>query len=607
MALPSVYINLEDDVSKIAIRLRRQTSKQVVLVCPKRCQLFADSINLRLLKKQADLIGKEVFILTMDERGQMYAKEAGFGLKFLPKVSGNRAVSDVHFQQKPKVETWRPQTEQEEPAEKVEDEAEEEVQSQPVKVAAPVISSMLKKKLEQPVQEFLETAQADEPEETEEEPAEKDELQEEPEFTESEYILPQEPIPPVEVKENFFPSEIHNEYKGDKKHSGITKIILGLLFLTAIITAALVFVILPKATVVVFPKTEIVTRDMKISLSSVVQTPDANKLILPAVKVDQTVNVADKFQSQGQNQVGNKATGTIKIYNFTKVPINLKAGTTVLTVGSKTYSLDNDVLGLKPTEYLNARTKEVDLSSLGQPVDVTASQGGDDYNLPGGTRMEISNQVFGSRPQLLYAKTDSEISGGTTRYLSVISSDDITQAQAKLQKEALDQVRQKLSLSGQILADGAYSATVSQFGTDNQPGVQTPSFQGSLTVQITGLAFKLDDLNNLINERISQTLSANKSLEKPSLDQIQYSAQELDLNNQLAVLSAHFQGKAVYNLDLKGVTPEMVGKSQAQVNDILNKRGEIEKVEITLAPVWQKNFPWLASKINLIVNTDSSN
>src|SRR5271155_2915067 len=95
MPIPSIYINLEDDVSKIVTRLKRQSSRQVVLVCPKKCFLFSDSINLRLLKKQGDLLGKEIFILTMDEKGQLYAQEAGFQLKFLPRSRNSVGFSDI--------------------------------------------------------------------------------------------------------------------------------------------------------------------------------------------------------------------------------------------------------------------------------------------------------------------------------------------------------------------------------------------------------------------------------------------------------------------------------------------------------------------------------
>ena len=73
MSIPSIYINLEDDVSKIIIRLKAPKLPQMVLVCPKRCFLFSDGINLKLLKKQTDALGKEIFILTMDEKGQGFS------------------------------------------------------------------------------------------------------------------------------------------------------------------------------------------------------------------------------------------------------------------------------------------------------------------------------------------------------------------------------------------------------------------------------------------------------------------------------------------------------------------------------------------------------
>ncbi|MDR3643111.1 MAG: hypothetical protein P4L74_05820 [Candidatus Doudnabacteria bacterium] len=601
MSIPSVYINLEDDVSKVAERLRRQASGQVVLVCPKRCQLFSDSINLRLLKKQADMLGKEVFILTMDERGQVYAKEAGFALKFLPKVGVNRSVSDVRPYQKP-----QPYQQPEEPVleksipvdEPVTEPKEQMAYVPPAKIVGPKFNSAVRGMVHEPLTEEYPPS----PEEmVEPEESNKPELPvEQPEL-----LAPVEPV--IRETQNFFPPEIEDEYRSDEKKSALPKIILGVLAVSVAIALLLYFVILPKATVVVYPKTEDVSRDMQISLSAAAQQVDASKLILPAVKISQTVNVSDKFQSQGQSQVGNTASGTVKIYNFTKVPISLKAATTVLTVGNKTYNLTADVTNLKPTLYLDARTKEVDPNSLGDSVGVVAAQGGDDYNLPSGTRMEISNQVFGSRPQLLYAKTDSEINGGTTRYLSVIAQSDISGAQTQLQKDALSQVRQKLQDSGEILAEGGYSITVSQFSTDNPAGTQTPSFQGSLTASIVGLAFKQDDLDNLINQRIGQTLAANKTLEQPSPSQTTYTVQNLDLNNLVATLQAHFQGQAVYAVDLGGVVSQLRGKSASQVDDILSSKGQIQKVEIVLAPVWQKRFPWLTNNISVTVASTVKN
>ena len=409
-----------------------------------------------------------------------------------------------------------------------------------------------------------------------------------------------QPETAVGVTENIFSPELEGRYKDTAKKPGIYKIIAGVAVISVLLIAALVFVVLPKATVVVYPKTENVDRDMIITMGANISAIDPSQLVMPAQKIDQTITVNDKFQSQGKLQVGNNAEGTVKIYNFTKEPINLKAATTVLTLGGNTYNLVNDVVGLKPTTYSNATTKEVNPASLGESVPIVAAQGGDSYNIPAGTRLEITNQVFGSRPQLLYAKTDTPVAGGTTRYLSVISQDDTSGAQTQLQSEALAQVRLQLQNSGEELADGAYSVSISNFNTDSPAGTQTPSFNASLQVQLAGLVFKQSDLTSLISQRISQTLDTNKSLaEGAGQSTVSYSATNLDINNQSATLSVIFKGEAVYNLDLGGMAAELTGKSLAQVNRILTANDAVDKVEMTLAPVWQKNFPFLASKINI--------
>lgn len=563
MAIPSVYINLEDDVSKVITRLKHQSSGQIVLVCPKRCFLFSDSINLRLLKKQIDLLGKEVFILTMDERGQLYAQEAGFELKYLPKTSPAKAFSDVKFSPRqardPKVNI--------------------EPDRIPLAGAAAGIKNVVQKIVPatiraaggKPAQSLNHNANAQEPK--------------------------------VEVREAQFPDvfEIKKNYEQESVKSHTGKMVTGIVAVSLILVLLLVFVVLPKATVVVYPKTEAVTRDMEISVSVNAKDPDLLKLVMPGTSINETVIVSDKFQSHGKVQVGNKATGTVKIYNFTKLPINLKASTTVLSVGGKTYNLINDVADLKPTQYSNARTKEVNQSSLGDSVDIVAVSGGEDSNLPAGTRLEISNQIFGSRPLLLYAKSDTEITGGTTRYLSVISQDDLDSAKTQLQKEALKKITDKLASGGSVLAEGAFTENNQQFTTNSPALTQTPSFTASLQSVITGVTFNRDALTKLIFQRIGQTLDANKTLEQNNPDRTVYKAKSLDVNNGLVVLQVHFEGHASFNLDLQNIAPELAGKSQSQVNEILRSKAAIDRVDIILAPSWQKYFPFFVNKISVII------
>ena len=568
MSIPSIYINLEDDVSKVFARIKRTKSDSVVLVCPKRCFLFSDSINLRLLKKQVDLLKKEVFILTMDERGQMYAKEAGFSLKFLPKTVKNNGVSDIGHRSK-------------EPAGMLKEKPVAEQNNQ--------IATAVKKEIKN-IAKFLSLPKV--LEET---------ISKGPDATQAtaKPIAEQTSLPKVGAKDAFFPQELEQTYRLNKKSARNRKTIVSLVAASLILVLLVVFVVLPKAVVVVYPKTEPITRDMEVSVGTVIKEPDPARLVMPGVKFTENLETTDKFQATGKKEVGNKASGTIQIYNFTGQPLSLKSATTLLTVGSKNYKLDSDLVALRPTGYKNSKTKEVDPATLGSPVEITASEGGEGSNLPAGTRLEITNQVFGSRPQVLYAKSFSDISGGTSRYLSVISSEDITKAQGLLIEKLLKQQADKLSKDNLVLLEKAYLSEVISFTADKPAGTESPTFEAALKIKLTGLAFNRQQLQKLVYDRIGQTLASNKSLEKDKDGLLTYKVKDINSGFDLASLTVHFQGRAVFNINLGEASGLLVGKSKSEVNEILRSKNEVDKIEITLAPAWQRNFPWFAGKIEV--------
>ncbi|MCL5009191.1 MAG: hypothetical protein M1400_02510 [Patescibacteria group bacterium] len=582
--IPSIYINLEDDVSKIVERLKREAVPEVVLVCPKRCFLFNDSINLRLLKKQADLLKKTVSILTMDERGQMYAKEAGFSLRFLPKSSKNKTMSDIGIGVRPAKAVVAQDLAAETPATPAKRAAAKQIEK--FVAQEPVVPLGL--------EEIKQTAKKL----SKVEPAKAEELKE------KEPALPEMVAPKVSVQENVFPFEIEEHYKEQDARGSAWKWIAGFLVVAVLLAASLVFVVLPKAEVALVPKNDVLVRDLEISFGPTVKAADSTKLVLPATQVAEELELNKTFESQGKKEVGNRATGFVRIYNFTRLPLNLKAETTTLSLNGKNYSLVNDVSQLKPTGYKNVRTKEVDPATLADPVEVIAAEGGDSYNLPAGTRLEITNKVFGSKPLVLYAKTDSPISGGTSRYLSVVSDQDVAAAQDQLKAAGLAKVQDKLKGQGLTLPEDAYTLQVEQFNSDKAAGTESPNFDAYIKLKVAGLAISETDLEKLIFDRVDQTLSGNKTLDtKDGAYQLVYKTKELQADSQLGVLSVHFQGRVWYNLStsVEDMAKELVNKTPEEANAILSQNNEIDRIDVVLSPTWQKRLPFLANNIKIKV------
>ncbi len=582
--IPSVYLNLEDDVTKIVARIKKVRGNELVLVCPKRCLLFSDSINLKLLKKQCDLLGKKIDILTMDERGQAFAKEVGFDLKFLPKGKPKQAgVSDIQINRA---------------SSELPDVATDSSLLKTVKNVTNFVTGLVGKSEDK---DF--TGKEASPEKV-------------IVTTNFDYRNPNQQ--PKEDLKKTYSSENKKEKiniqktsinvaddRGPGSSKNRTARIISLVCVLAVcLVFALVFVVLPNALITVFPKTEAIIRDFDANLDVQIKEPDAGKLILPAKKISENLSLGLKFQSQGKKDVGTKSSGMVRIYNFTGQILNLKSETTTLSVAGKNFKLTENAMQIKPVRYKNQQTKEIDPKTLAEPMEVVAMGGGDDYNFPSGLRLEISNSVLGSKPLVLYAKTETPITGGATRFLSVVTEADFNNAREEMGKQLISELKKQYDEQGMMLLDNAYSVEVIEFVIDKKVGTESPNFDAKINLKLEGLVFFKEHLFSMVKERIASTLSEGRTLSLDKGQGINVKLRNVDLGLNSATLSIHLESKTYPNLNLNQIKEKLIGKKVNVANDILQSLPEIEKVEVTVSPTWQKTFPWLKSKINLEIVND---
>jgi len=75
------YIDIDEEITSIVDRLRRSKSKEVVIVVPKRAILIQSIVNLKLLKKEATELKKEIIIVTQDRFGKLIIEKAGIAVE----------------------------------------------------------------------------------------------------------------------------------------------------------------------------------------------------------------------------------------------------------------------------------------------------------------------------------------------------------------------------------------------------------------------------------------------------------------------------------------------------------------------------------------------
>jgi len=209
-------------------------------------------------------------------------------------------------------------------------------------------------------------------------------------------------------------------------------LILGLIALIIIVLGLYLF--LPKAAVKIFVEPKILEKDAQVIADPSQKVVDENAKIIPGQIVQTEVSGTDKYSATGKKEVGDAAKGTVNIYNKTSDSKSLSKGTVLTSSNGIKFSLDSSV------NIASQSASDSGITFGKANAQATAGSIGADGNLPSGSELTISN--FPSSQ--LSAKAEGNFSGGTSKTVTVVSTDDQKKLLAKLSSNLRLQAQQKL-------------------------------------------------------------------------------------------------------------------------------------------------------------------
>lgn len=553
MPAKTIYCHIEDDLKKISGLLEQETSEEVVLVLPKRSYLFGDSLNLKLLKKHADLSGKRVSIMTADERGQIYARDAGFLLKNPPVVKNNTKPDDIT---KTMASFGNKIT----------------LNDPPSKVRAVM-----------PQQNFRPSPKIAETEKVEyKKPSIK--------------ISHKAPPPQMTVQDTVFPdvsgiTELLDKQKRKEQRRGGWTLTICLGLIIGLVLG--IFIGLPEAEVVVQAKSQEVGRGFEIKL--IAGTESANSDLSVASQVmERTMDNSDKFSSSGKREIGSKARGKIRIINITGNPINLKTATTTINNGNKTYKLVPEIVSIP-----NITQAQSEKENSGTEVEIVAENAGAEQNIPAGVRMEVNNQIFGSRPQVLFAKTSTEVTGGNSRFISFITEADLLKAKDALVKNTLANLQSIISQEGMSLSQKTARTEILEFSSDKPANTESPTFNANLKVKIRTVAFENARLFSILRARMEKLPNQEEQLQDPKDDILTFSIENLPDEKGNATLNIQYTSRIQAKVDKNQITSSIWLKNASSAQNTLENLSGIENAQINLKNSIFNYLPILKTRINV--------
>lgn len=558
----TIYIDVEDEITSIIDKVTSSKSSIVAVVLPKRATVMQSIVNMKLLKQTTEDAGKHVVLVTSEATLMPLAGMTGMYVAATPTSKpGIPATDGMPSDEAESIDEPLPVTDG--------TDSEEDDFDPDAAAATPV--GVLAAQEPESILMSEDDAAADAGE-----PTLEDKVAATTVVTK----------PNKKLKVPSF----------NKFRLGMVLGVLALLLLAGALYAALV--VLPKAGVAITTNSSTLNSELNLTLDTAATKLDTDKAILPAVAQSSSKAYTQEVPATGQQNVGKKATGSVKLTtkvcapHLSTTPDNLPAGSGV-SAGNHT--------------YITQETGKYSISDLSgscitystQSIDITALKAGAEYNAPSGTNFSATDGSTGT----------GSTSGGTDEIVKVVSQTDIDAAKTKISQEDTSAIRQTLSdrlkAKDMMPVDSTFLAGDQQVTTSANAGDKADTVKVTATVPYTMLGVKSDDLKTLVLKKLDDKVDTTKqNIADDGVAKAKFS-QENPGTPTSAVVLAKVKTVIGPKLDAASIREKVAGKKAGEIKDILTQTPGVTDVEVMYSPFWVNKAPKDTRKITIVIDGET--
>ncbi len=333
-----------------------------------------------------------------------------------------------------------------------------------------------------------------------------------------------------------------------------------------------------KATVVLSVKPKMDTQSVNVVFSNT-SPSDFSKNVIAAKDTSAAINGELSTDTTGKKEVGEKAKGSVTIYNNSDSPAELSNGTQIKSSNGLVFLTDKDVTIASASGDIFSGTKPGT-----SQASVTAKDIGTDYNLPSATKFSIGSN------STLAAKNDSAFSEGSKKTITVVSKDDIAKLNSDLPKsleqKAKDAMSQKAATNETVL-QVLISIKMEKPVFDKKVGDEAKKLKLKAKVVFGGMVYDNDELTSFAKSIIKSRNSQGISFADNSIKQLIKDAKEKSEKEIQATVS--IQAGLLPNIEKDDVLKKIQGKSLKEAEETLSSLPQVTHSDIKFSP----NIPLL--------------
>ncbi len=299
-------------------------------------------------------------------------------------------------------------------------------------------------------------------------------------------------------------------------------------------------------------------------------------------------------ETTGEKEVGNKAKGTVTIYNSGSSKRTLKEGTTVTSDNGLSYITDKEISVASASGDIFSGIK----SGTAQ-VAITAKKIGTEYNLPSNTKFSIEGATD------VAAKNDAAFSGGSKKKVTVVTKKDTDKLLAELPKKLEENAKQTLTgkLGNDEVLIGDFreiEITKKTFDKDIDEEAKTVNLKG--TVIFTTYMYNRSNMQDFIKSLLSKKYSDGNYNFNEDFSVNISGIKKVDDTEITSV--AEIKTGLIPKLDTKAIAKNLAGKSFSQAQEYSKSLKQVQQLRIQLhpdLPLIPKLLPRLDKNITVVI------
>jgi len=380
----------------------------------------------------------------------------------------------------------------------------------------------------------------------------------------------------------------------------------GLAALLILLITGIVLSMKAKASITLYPALEDVSFQDEFEVLSSQEQLDLEKKIIPGKVFETTEEKWLNFQSTGSDQSGSKAEGVITIYNSQNPPrpFNFVSQTRFVSSESgKTFKAIEKII--VPAAVLSGG--KIIPSSI--DAKVRAQDPGEAYNI-GPSKFSVPGLSGSAFYYNVWGESKTEMKGGSSSVVKIITADDIELAQEKLQKDLESQAKEGIARAlpeGFTFDKDAVSFDSFEPSCFQKQGDQVAEFNCYGKLKASGLGFKREELDNLVDNFLRKSIGDNKDYSDESVVLKIFSKSALSKGGSVS-LGFTAQVKVFEGISEQAFASRIKGENKSAISDIIKQEfPQVSKAQVKVWPFWMRKIPKDLSRIQIQLQKNQNN